>query len=115
MLSRYYIQVPLEDNAEDWTDEAFWAELKRRLPGDAVQRLETGPSIEKSIAPLRSYVAEPMRYGNMFLVGDAAHIFPPTGAKGTSTGVASLGSDNKNFVLRVSVNVIAHPKKKIPI
>lgn len=89
VLSRYYIQVPLEDKPEDWTDEAFWAELKRRLPDETASTLETGPSIEMSIAPLRSYVAEPMRYGNMFLVGDAAHIFPPTGAKGLN----SAGSD----------------------
>jgi p-hydroxybenzoate 3-monooxygenase len=80
-LSRYYIQVPLTDTIEDWTDEAFWEELKLRLPADVAANLETGPSIEKSIAPLRSFVAEPMRYGNMFLAGDAAHIVPPTGAR----------------------------------
>ena len=80
VLSRYYIQVPLSETVEDWSDEAFWAELKRRLPADVAARLITGPSIEKSIAPLRSFVAEPMRYGNLFLAGDAAHIVPPTGA-----------------------------------
>jgi len=82
MLSRYYVQVPLSDRVEDWSDAAFWDELKRRIPGDAAGRIVTGPSIEKSIAPLRSYVAEPMRWGRLFLVGDAAHIVPPTGAKG---------------------------------
>ena len=89
VLSRYYIQVPLTDRVEDWSDEAFWEELKRRLPEEVAARLVTGPSIEKSIAPLRSYVAEPMRHGRLFLVGDAAHIVPPTGARGLNTA----GSD----------------------
>lgn len=89
VLSRYYIQVPITDKVEDWSDDAFWAELKRRLPSEAAERLVTGPSIEKSIAPLRSYVAEPMNYGRLFLAGDAAHIFPPTGARGLNTA----GSD----------------------
>jgi p-hydroxybenzoate 3-monooxygenase len=80
--SRYYLQVPSSDKVEDWTDEDFWSELKKRLPKGAAERLVTGPSIEKSIAPLRSFVCEPMQYGNLFLVGDAAHIVPPTGAKG---------------------------------
>jgi len=90
VLSRYYIQVPLSDKAEDWSDDAFWAELRRRLPADVAQRLETGPAIEKSIAPLRSYVAEPMRHGNLFLAGDAAHIVPPTGAKGLNSAAADI-------------------------
>ncbi len=89
-LSRYYIQVPLDDQVEDWSDEAFWAELKRRLPPQAAAELITGPSIEKSIAPLRSYVAEPMRYGRLFLAGDAAHIFPPTGARGLNTAASDV-------------------------
>jgi p-hydroxybenzoate 3-monooxygenase len=89
VLSRYYIQVPLTDTVEQWSDDAFWAELKRRLPPDVAARLVTGASIEKSIAPLRSYVAEPMRYGSLFLAGDAAHIVPPTGARGLNTA----GSD----------------------
>lgn len=89
VLSRYYIQVPLSDKVEDWSDDAFWAELKRRLPQEVANRLITGDSIEKSIAPLRSFVAEPMRYGNLFLAGDAAHIVPPTGARGLN----SAGSD----------------------
>jgi p-hydroxybenzoate 3-monooxygenase len=90
VLSRYYIQVPLEDSTEDWSDDAFWAELKRRLPQEVADRLITGPSIEKSIAPLRSYVAEPMRYGRLFLAGDAAHIFPPTGARGLNTAASDV-------------------------
>jgi p-hydroxybenzoate 3-monooxygenase len=82
MRSRYYLQCSLEDDIADWPDERFWAELKRRLDPDTAQNLVTGPSIEKSIAPLRSFVAEPMRFGGLFLAGDAAHIVPPTGAKG---------------------------------
>lgn len=90
VLSRYYIQVPLSDKVEDWSDEAFWEELKRRLPQDVAGKLETGPSIEKSIAPLRSFVAEPMRYGNLFLAGDAAHIVPPTGARGLNSAASDI-------------------------
>ena len=89
VLSRYYIQVPLSDSVDNWSDDAFWAELKRRLPAEVAEQLITGVTIEKSIAPLRSYVAEPMRYGNLFLAGDAAHIVPPTGARGLNTA----GSD----------------------
>jgi p-hydroxybenzoate 3-monooxygenase len=80
--SRYYLQCALDDRIDQWPDERFWDELKRRLDQRAVNQLVTGPSIEKSIAPLRSFVAEPMRFGRMFLAGDAAHIVPPTGAKG---------------------------------
>ncbi len=90
VLSRYYIQVPLTDSVEDWSDDAFWAELKRRLPAEAADRLITGPSIEKSIAPLRSFVAEPMRYGRLFLAGDAAHIVPPTGARGLNSAASDI-------------------------
>ena len=82
MLSRYYVQVPLTDSTDEWSDERFFEELHRRLPGEVAATMVTGPSIEKSIAPLRSFVAEPMRFGRMFLCGDAAHIVPPTGAKG---------------------------------
>ena len=89
-LSRYYIQVPLSDTVEDWPDDAFWAELKRRLPEEVANSLITGPSIEKSIAPLRSYVVEPMRYGKMFLAGDAAHIVPPTGARGLNSAASDI-------------------------
>ncbi|MBB4199870.1 4-hydroxybenzoate 3-monooxygenase [Rhodoblastus sphagnicola] len=90
VLSRYYIQVPLEDKVEDWSDEAFWAELKRRLPPETAAKLVTGPSIEKSIAPLRSFVAEPMSYGRLFLAGDAAHIVPPTGARGLNSAASDI-------------------------
>ena len=90
VLSRYYIQVPLTDTVEDWSDDDFWAELKRRLPDEVGARMETGPSIEKSIAPLRSFVAEPMRYGKLFLAGDAAHIVPPTGARGLNSAASDI-------------------------
>ncbi len=90
VMSRYYIQVPLSDTVEDWSDDAFWDELKRRLPKDVAEALITGPSIEKSIAPLRSFVAEPMRYGNLFLAGDAAHIVPPTGARGLNSAASDI-------------------------
>ena len=90
VLSRYYLQVPLSDSVEDWSDAAFWDELKRRLPAEVAARLETGPSIEKSIAPLRSFVAEPMRWGNLFLAGDAAHIVPPTGARGLNSAASDI-------------------------
>ncbi len=89
-LSRYYIQCSLSDKPEDWTDEAFWQELKRRIPKDQADKLVTGPSIEKSIAPLRSFVTEPMRWGRLFLCGDAAHIVPPTGAKGLNTAASDV-------------------------
>lgn len=89
-LSRYYIQCSLSDSPEDWTDEAFWTELKRRIPEEYSDALVTGPSIEKSIAPLRSFVTEPMRWGRLFLCGDAAHIVPPTGAKGLNTASSDV-------------------------
>jgi p-hydroxybenzoate 3-monooxygenase len=88
--SRYYLQCPLEDKIENWSDDAFWAELKLRLDPEARERLVTGPSIEKSIAPLRSFVAEPMRFGRLFLAGDAAHIVPPTGAKGLNLAATDV-------------------------
>ncbi|MBR0724722.1 4-hydroxybenzoate 3-monooxygenase [Bradyrhizobium manausense] len=90
VLSRYYVQVPLTDKVEDWSDDAFWDELRRRLPDDVAARLVTGPSIEKSIAPLRSFVAEPMSYGRLFLAGDAAHIVPPTGARGLNSAASDI-------------------------
>ncbi len=88
--SRYYVQCALDDAVSAWTDDAFWAELKRRLPADTAAQLVTGASIEKSIAPLRSFVAEPMRFGALFLVGDAAHIVPPTGAKGLNLAASDV-------------------------
>jgi p-hydroxybenzoate 3-monooxygenase len=90
MLSRYYVQVPLEDKIEDWPDDRFWTELKARFPAEMAASIVTGPSIEKSIAPLRSFVAEPMRHGRLFLAGDAAHIVPPTGAKGLNLAVSDV-------------------------
>ena len=90
-LSRYYVQCPLSDRVEDWSDARFWDELRRRIPEAAAARLITGPSIEKSIAPLRSFVAEPMSFGRLFLAGDAAHIVPPTGAKGLNLAAADAG------------------------
>ena len=89
-LSRYYVQVSADERVEDWSDDRFWDELKARLPGAVAAGLVTGPAIEKSIAPLRSFVAEPMRWGRLFLCGDAAHIVPPTGAKGLNLAVGDV-------------------------
>jgi len=88
--SRYYVQCSLEDRVEAWPDERFWEELRARLPAAYAARLQTAPSIEKSIVPLRSFVCEPMRFGRLFLVGDAAHIVPPTGAKGLNLAAADV-------------------------
>ncbi len=88
--SRYYLQVPLTDKVEEWTDAAFWQELRLRLDAEGRERLITGPSIEKSIAPLRSFVTEPLRFGRMFLAGDAGHIVPPTGAKGLNLAATDV-------------------------
>lgn len=88
--SRYYLQVPLTDHVEDWSDEKFWDELKNRLDPESCEKLVTGASIEKSIAPLRSFVTEPMRFGKLFLAGDAAHIVPPTGAKGLNLAASDI-------------------------
>ncbi|MCS3743160.1 4-hydroxybenzoate 3-monooxygenase [Rhizobium sp. BK661] len=88
--SRYYIQCALTERIEDWSDDRFWDELRRRLPIHHAEALQTAPSFEKSIAPLRSFVAEPMRFGRMFLVGDAAHIVPPTGAKGLNLAASDV-------------------------
>jgi p-hydroxybenzoate 3-monooxygenase len=90
--SRYYLQVPLSDSTDDWSDDKFWDELKKRLPAEAAERLVTGPSIEKSIAPLRSFVCEPLQYGRLFLVGDAGHIVPPTGAKGLNLAASDVST-----------------------
>ncbi|MCO6057591.1 4-hydroxybenzoate 3-monooxygenase [Pseudomonas sp. MOB-449] len=98
--TRYYVQVPAEEKVEDWSDERFWEELKRRLPEQTAARLVTGPAIEKSIAPLRSFVVEPMQYGRLFLLGDAAHIVPPTGAKGLN-----LAASDVNTLFRILLKV----------
>jgi p-hydroxybenzoate 3-monooxygenase len=90
--SRYYLQVPLTEKVEDWPDDRFWEELKRRLPEEVAARLVTGASIEKSIAPLRSFVAEPLQHGRLFLVGDAGHIVPPTGAKGLNLAASDVNT-----------------------
>ncbi len=82
--------MPLTDSTDAWSDERFFDELRRRLPDDVAAAMVTGPSIEKSIAPLRSFVVEPMRYGNLFLAGDAAHIVPPTGARGLNTAASDI-------------------------
>lgn len=90
--TRYYIQVPSDEKVDDWSDDRFWQELKKRLPLETADRLITGPSIEKSIAPLRSFVVEPMQYGALFLLGDAAHIVPPTGAKGLNLAASDVST-----------------------
>ena len=90
LRSRYYVQCSLDDRVAHWSDDAFWAELKRRLPAETAAALLTGPAIEKSIAPLRSFVAEPLRFGSLFLVGDAGHIVPPTGAKGLNLAASDV-------------------------
>ena len=104
MLSRYYIQVPLSDKVEDWSDDAFWTEFKARIPSDVAQALVTGPSIEKSIAPLRSFVTEPMRWGRLFLVGDAAHIVPPTGAKGLNLAASDVHYLSEGLIAQYAAN-----------
>ncbi len=88
--SRYYLQVPVGEKLEDWSDDRFWEELKRRVDAEAARTMITGPSIEKSIAPLRSFVAEPVRFGRLLLAGDAAHIVPPTGAKGLNLAASDV-------------------------
>ncbi len=95
--SRYYVQCSLDDHIDQWPDDRFWDELKRRLDQEAADKLVTGPSIEKSIAPLRSFVAEPMRFGRMFLAGDAAHIVPPTGAKGLNLAASDVHYLSQRF------------------
>lgn len=96
--SRYYVDVPVDEKVEDWSDDRFWDELAHRIPDEFSQNLETGPSIEKSIAGLRSFVVEPMQHGRLFLVGDAAHIVPPTGAKGLN-----LAASDVNYLYRLLV------------
>jgi p-hydroxybenzoate 3-monooxygenase len=90
LLSRYYVQCAIDDDVDDWPDERFWTELTGRLPGAVAGRLVTGPSIEKSLTPLRSFVAEPLRYGRLYLAGDAGHVVPPTGAKGLNLAASDI-------------------------
>lgn len=96
--SRYYVQCPIDDKVEAWSDDRFWDELRRRLDPEMAERMVTGPSIEKSIAPLRSFVAEPMRCGRLFLAGDAAHIVPPTGAKGLNLAASDVKYLSNAFI-----------------
>ncbi|RJG11012.1 4-hydroxybenzoate 3-monooxygenase [Pseudomonas cavernicola] len=106
--TRYYVQVGAEEKVEDWSDQRFWDELKSRLPAETAERLITGPSIEKSVAPLRSYVVEPMQYGHLFLVGDAAHIVPPTGAKGLN-----LAASDVSTLYRILLNVYCEGRHEL--
>lgn len=106
--TRYYVQVGSEEKVEDWSDQRFWDELKRRLPAATAAKLVTGPSIEKSIAPLRSFVVEPMQYGRLFLLGDAAHIVPPTGAKGLN-----LAASDVSTLYRILLKVYAEGRTEL--
>ncbi|XPF93277.1 4-hydroxybenzoate 3-monooxygenase [Colwellia sp. RE-S-Sl-9] len=106
--SRYYIQVPLDEKIEDWSADRFWTELKRRLPDDIADKVVTGPALEMSIAPLRSFVCEPLRFGNLFLVGDAAHIVPPTGAKGLNLAASDAKELFDALVVRYQKNDASH-------
>ena len=96
--SRYYVQCPVDDKVEAWSDQRFWDELRRRVDPELAERIVTGPSIEKSIAPLRSFVAEPLRFGRLFLAGDAAHIVPPTGAKGLNLAASDVKYLSSAFI-----------------
>ncbi len=113
--SRYYLQVPLTDKVEDWSDDRFWAELKRRVDPELSAKIVTGPSIEKSIAPLRSFVAEPMRFGRLFLAGDAGHIVPPTGAKGLNLAATDVkylsGAFIEHFKERSSAGIDTYSER----
>lgn len=96
--SRYYVQVPADEKASAWSDDRFWDELRARLDPATAEALQTGPSIEKSVAPLRSFVAEPLRFGRLFLAGDAAHIVPPTGAKGLNLAMSDVAALADAFI-----------------
>ncbi len=106
--SRYYVQCTLSEQVDEWPDERFWKELRARLPREAAQQLVTGPSIEKSIAPLRSFVAEPLRFGRLFLAGDAGHIVPPTGAKGLN-----LAASDVNYLFEALVSFYEQDTKAL--
>ena len=117
MLSRYYVQCPIDDDIADWSDDRFWAEIKSRYPEEIANAIVTGPSIEKSIAPLRGFICEPMSWGNLFLAGDAAHIVPPTGAKGLNLAISDVyylnraieqfyNNNNKNLLASYSATAL---------
>lgn len=103
-LVRHYVQVPLTDKVEDWSDERFWTEFKKRLPAEVADKVVMAPSIEKSIAPLRSFVSEPLKWGNLFLVGDSAHIVPPTGAKGLNLAASDVHYLKNALILALKNN-----------
>ena len=105
--SRYYVQCPLSEQVDEWPDERFWKELTRRLPREAAERLQTGAAIEKSIAPLRSFVAEPLRFGRLFLAGDAGHIVPPTGAKGLN-----LAASDVHYLAEALISTISRKTRR---
>ncbi|KFC75376.1 4-hydroxybenzoate 3-monooxygenase [Bosea sp. LC85] len=115
--SRYYVQCSLDDHAENWSDQRFWGELRQRLDPATAEALVTGPSIEKAIAPLRSFVAEPMRFGRLFLAGDAAHIVPPTGAKGLNLAASDVHYLSQalieHFTERSSAGIDAYSAKAL--
>ena len=115
--SRYYLQCRLDEHVEEWSDDRFWEELTRRLDPEIARSLQTGPSIEKSIAPLRSFVAEPMRFGRLFLAGDAAHIVPPTGAKGLNLAASDVAYLSRALIERYSAGssegLDGYPKKAL--
>ena len=104
MLSRYYVQVPISDSTEDWSDDRFWEALLTRFPSDLAKQIKTGPSIEKSMAPLRSFVSEPLRHGNLFLAGDAGHIVPPTGAKGLNLAFSDVYYLSRGLIFALKSN-----------
>lgn len=106
--SRYYVEVPLTDKVQDWSDDRFWDEFSKRIPDELSDKLVTGPSLEKSIAPLRSFVVEPMQYGRLFLVGDAAHIVPPTGAKGLN-----LAGSDVNYLYQILLKVYGESRPDV--
>lgn len=106
--SRYYLQVPAGEKVEAWSDDRFWDELSRRIPGDVATQLVAGPSLEKSIAPLHSFVAEPMQHGRLFLAGDAAHIVPPTGAKGLN-----LAASDVSVLYRLFTQIYHHGREDL--
>lgn len=115
--SRYYLQCRLDEHVDEWSDDRFWDELTRRLDPEIARSLQTGPSIEKSIAPLRSFVAEPMRFGRLFLAGDAAHIVPPTGAKGLNLAASDVAYLSRALIQRYSAGssegLDGYPKKAL--